>query len=95
MFVKSSTLLILLTVVACVATATTLPSVEGKTNDTANGKNGDLLLLQFLFRHGDRTPIVLYKTDRYNESQFKEGLGALTNRGKQRKSPILKDVYVR
>lgn len=43
-----------------------------------------LVLVQFIFRHGDRTPIRLYGTDPYKRSDFVEGLGQLTNRGKNR-----------
>lgn len=47
-------------------------------------KEDDLLLLQVLHRHGDRTPVVLYKNDHYKIADFKEGLGQMTAIGKQR-----------
>ena len=50
-----------------------------------NDHNVDqLILIQILFRHGDRTPVMLYKTDPYKAEQFVEGLGQLTKIGKQR-----------
>jgi len=45
---------------------------------------GELLTVQFIFRHGDRTPYWFYKNDRYQEADFWEGEGELINRGKER-----------
>ncbi len=50
----------------------------------AQNKENDFLLLQVLHRHGDRTPVVLYKNDHYTKADFKEGLGQMTAVGKQR-----------
>ncbi|OTF73432.1 hypothetical protein BLA29_014510, partial [Euroglyphus maynei] len=58
--------------------------------------NNSLLLVQFVFRHGDRSPIRLYPNDHYKHQDFNEGLGELTNRGKQRMfklGRILRDKY--
>lgn len=44
----------------------------------------ELLLIQAIFRHGDRTPISLYKTDPYNNYTWTDGLGQLIQRGKAR-----------
>lgn len=58
---------------------------EQKSNNEVKDVDDDrLLLVQVLFRHGDRTPAVLYKNDHYDESQFVEGLGQLTANGKAR-----------
>ena len=46
--------------------------------------DGELLNLQFVFRHGDRTPKSLYKKDPYKNFQWPEGLAQLTAKGKQR-----------
>lgn len=50
----------------------------------AQNNDDNLLLLQVLHRHGDRTPVVLYKNDHYTKADFKEGLGQMTAVGKQR-----------
>ena len=48
-------------------------------------RNGhDLLLVQVLIRHGDRTPISLEPENPYDRTDFFEGLGELTNVGKAR-----------
>ncbi len=48
-------------------------------------RNGhDLLLVQVLIRHGDRTPISLEPANPYDRTDFFEGLGELTNVGKAR-----------
>ena len=47
-------------------------------------ESGELLLVQALFRHGDRTPISLYTNDPYNNYSWNEGLGELTLVGKER-----------
>lgn len=42
-----------------------------------------LLLVQMLFRHGDRAPVQLYPTDPNPEDVWPEGLGRLTKLGKR------------
>nr|XP_027198212.1 prostatic acid phosphatase-like [Dermatophagoides pteronyssinus] len=66
--------------------ATKLPVV------TQDDNNNNLLLVQFVFRHGDRSPIRLYHNDPYKRNDFKEGLGELTNRGKQRMFQLGKNL---
>ena len=46
--------------------------------------NGELLSLQVIHRHGDRTPVYLLPSDPYVNYSFPEGLGGLINEGKQR-----------
>lgn len=62
-------------------------AVEGREISRASGEEaplGELLQVQFIFRHGDRTPYWFYKNDRYQEPDFWEGEGNLINRGKER-----------
>ncbi|XP_013792654.1 prostatic acid phosphatase-like, partial [Limulus polyphemus] len=42
-----------------------------------------LQLLQILYRHGDRTPIRMFDKDPNKNYTWPEGLGRLTNLGKQ------------
>ena len=51
---------------------------------TTETGNEPLMLVQLLFRHGDRTPISQYPTDPYRTLPFPEGLGQLTKYGKKR-----------
>lgn len=51
---------------------------------TSATNDDDLLSILVLYRHGDRTPVQLYKTDHYTKADFPEGLGQLTNKGKAR-----------
>ena len=44
----------------------------------------NLILVQFIFRHGDRSPSWLYKNNPYHPSDFPEGVGELSNRGRIR-----------
>ncbi|XP_031337579.1 venom acid phosphatase Acph-1-like [Photinus pyralis] len=59
----------------------------------------ELILLNVLFRHGDRTPdaVEMYPNDPYNdESFFVEGFGQLTKKGKNREYHIgrsLRQMY--
>ena len=43
-----------------------------------------LLTVQIIYRHGDRTPYWIYKTDPYQEDEYPEGEGNLINRGRER-----------
>ncbi|XP_076360686.1 prostatic acid phosphatase-like isoform X2 [Tachypleus tridentatus] len=47
------------------------------------GDQSSLQLLQILYRHGDRTPIRMFDTDPNKNYTWPEGLGRLTNLGKQ------------
>lgn len=44
--------------------------------------NAELIFVNVIHRHGDRTPQYMYPTDPYPESFWTEGLGMLTNLGK-------------
>jgi lysosomal acid phosphatase len=67
-----SKLLLLAVLVAAVAVAVAAEEEEGK-----------LRFVVALFRHGDRTPLEFYPTDPYKDpSQWTQGVGQLTNRGK-------------
>lgn len=57
-------------------------SIESKQSRPSDSYR--LSLVQIVFRHGDRTPLRLYVNDPYKRSDFIEGLGELTNRGKLR-----------
>ena len=47
--------------------------------------NGDQLLsLMIVFRHGQRTPLMSYHGDHYQNYSWMEGFGQLTNHGKER-----------
>jgi len=62
----------------------------------ADSTEDELLSLQFVFRHGDRTPKSLYKNDPYRHYAWPEGLAALTAQGKERMfhfAKILKQRY--
>ena len=45
---------------------------------------GQLLQLQIIFRHGDRSPIMPIKGDPYENYSWVEGFGQLTDQGKER-----------
>ena len=47
------------------------------------GKNSTLQLVQVVFRHGARTPVLVCPTDPHREQWLDEGLGQLTNQGKR------------
>ncbi|XP_043213498.1 prostatic acid phosphatase-like [Amphibalanus amphitrite] len=49
----------------------------------AAGDNSTLQLVQVLFRHGARTPVVVCPTDPHRDLWLDDGLGQLTNQGKQ------------
>ena len=53
---------------------------EGLPNDHGDL---DLVQVQIIFRHGDRTPVTIYPSDPYGESQWQKygGLGQLTQTG--------------
>ena len=55
-----------------------------KTVTSITEADGELINLQFVFRHGDRTPKSLYKKDPYRNYEWPEGLAQLTTQGKQR-----------
>lgn len=55
------------------------PSLQNKIQPDAK-----LILVQVVFRHGDRTPCWFYKKDRYQPKDFPEGKCRLINRGKER-----------
>jgi len=57
------------------------PSGSSFSHSTQN--SSELILLQFVFRHGDRNPRWLSKKDHYQEKHFPLGLGQLTNRGRE------------
>ena len=50
----------------------------------SSADNSTLILLQIVHRHGDRTPISLYKNDPYGKDKWVDGLGELTPNGKRR-----------
>ena len=52
----------------------------------ATEPDSELLDVQIVFRHGDRTPKILYKNDPYKNFNFIEGLAQLTAKGKVLKS---------
>ncbi|XP_071036238.1 lysosomal acid phosphatase-like isoform X1 [Parasteatoda tepidariorum] len=52
-------------------------------NRTTSNEDYELILVQMLFRHGERAPIALYPTDPNPESFWKEGLGELTLLGEK------------
>lgn len=43
----------------------------------------ELVFVNIIYRHGDRTPVDPYPTDPYNSSYWPQGLGQLTNIGKR------------
>ena len=45
---------------------------------------GELMVVQFIFRHGARTPTYLQDDDPYKNYSWSEGLGGLTVHGKER-----------
>jgi hypothetical protein len=57
--------------------------VCGSTLKTKNGEDTQLELVQIVFRHGDRTPVVIYPHDIYNATHWDMygGLGQLTQTG--------------
>jgi len=57
---------------------------QPQTSPQQQNATSELILLQIIFRHGDRTPLRRYATDPYPESAFPEGYGNLFNRRKQR-----------
>ncbi|CAG9860689.1 unnamed protein product [Phyllotreta striolata] len=55
-------------------------------SDCGSGENSELLSLAVLYRHGNRSPRIIYKNDIHREKIPKlwpEGLGQLTNIGKR------------
>ncbi|XP_037041883.1 lysosomal acid phosphatase-like [Bradysia coprophila] len=46
-------------------------------------RNSELKFVHVLFRHGDRSPIIQAPGDLYDQSKWPDGLGQLTNLGKQ------------
>lgn len=50
---------------------------------TVKSEETELVLLQIMFRHGDRTPVSIYPNDPNNESVWSKfgGLGQLTQTG--------------
>jgi hypothetical protein len=61
------------------------------------GEDLELELLQIVFRHGDRTPVVIYPTDFYNASEWSKygGLGQLTQTGMQQHNEFGKFLRAR
>ncbi|CAH0548759.1 unnamed protein product [Brassicogethes aeneus] len=48
-------------------------------------ENDTLVAVQMLYRHGDRTPVIVYPNDPYKDFVYREtGPGQLTNKGKER-----------
>lgn len=60
-------------------------SSEGQKYSHVDDGQGQLLQVIAVYRHGDRTPIMLYETDPYKNYSWPDGLGGeLTNQGKER-----------
>lgn len=56
----------------------------------------ELILLQVLYRHGDRSPVRIYPKDPHGATAWPEGLGELTNIGKEQEyvlGQILRTKY--
>lgn len=56
----------------------------------------ELILLQVLYRHGDRSPVRIYPKDPHDVTAWPEGLGELTNIGKEQEyvlGQILRTKY--
>ncbi|XP_054154583.1 prostatic acid phosphatase-like [Oppia nitens] len=54
-------------------------------DDSSSSVTNTLVLVQVVHRHGDRTPLAFYTDDPYGQDYYwPEGLGELTNKGKQR-----------
>lgn len=72
----------------CILSVFVFTSVKARPTGTVELSNendaGELILVQAIFRHGDRTPISLYHNDPYNNYTWDDGLGSLTLRGKAR-----------
>ncbi|KAK9877477.1 hypothetical protein WA026_018586 [Henosepilachna vigintioctopunctata] len=47
-----------------------------------NAVSREIIQIQMVFRHGERSPTKLYPTDPYNNFSWPDGLGYLTNKGK-------------
>ena len=75
-------------VLLLVAFLAALFTIDGKTIDHKNKDGvdqlGQLLQVQILFRHTDRTPVSFYGTDPYKDYDWPEGIGALIEKGKER-----------
>ena len=80
-FCLSLMLLVLILLFAFCSSSSSSSSSTLFTRSDAN--SSELILVQILFRHGDRTPnSFLDPNDRYRNYDFPEGIGGLTLKGK-------------
>ncbi|XP_037029689.1 prostatic acid phosphatase-like [Bradysia coprophila] len=72
----------------------TANTVSGQPNRNSSDERGELLFVQLLFRHGDRTPLSFYKNDPWKDQKnWDHEPGQLTNLGKQQEFEL--GLYIR
>lgn len=72
-----------------------LASIGAVLAQSTDSSEDELVSLQFVYRHGDRTPKSLYKNDPYRHYGWPEGLAALTAKGKERMYEFAKVIRKR